>query len=285
MSVDSSGNQKVDFAWGNVPMQPNEDRDGSGAVVIEPANSDQNRNWSGTVVYPSQVLDQALDNHLLVATGHNGYPDYLPNDVDNIPGNIPIPDLEGGTVQFATAQWVAAGFNANNITINYIPNAGGATPSNNGVIASQSPEAGHTADVDHVITLNVYDYATPETQIFAWNLAEYTSTYIEPVYGFAYGNGSLQSELSAVMLSVEPFLYNGGWEGFYLRCTDVAVDNQGVPLFINDGDYLIKYSQYAPGPLGGVQLEVNTSAGWVPFSPSGAWASFISGNMAIIDKN
>lgn len=161
MSVDSSGNQKVDFAWGNVPMQPNEDRDGSGALVVEPANSDQNRSWSGTVVYPSQLLNEALDNHLLVATGHNGYPDYLPNDIDAIPGDIPIPDLVGGTVLFATEQWVSAGFNSANITINYIPNAEGATAQNDGVIASQSPEAGHTAGADHVITLNVYQYINP----------------------------------------------------------------------------------------------------------------------------
>ena len=156
MSVDSSGNQKVDFAWGNVPMQPNEDRDGSGALVVEPANSDQNRSWSGTVVYPSQLLNEALDNHLLVSTGHNGYPAYLPNDVDDIPGNIPIPDLEGGTEEFAIAQWVAAGFKAENVSIVYLGNDQGANVQNNGIVASQDPEAGHTADVDHVITLEVY---------------------------------------------------------------------------------------------------------------------------------
>lgn len=156
MSVDSNGNQKVDFAWGNVPLQPNEDRDGDGVVVVEPANSDQNRSWSGTVVYPSEVLDLSLDNHILVQSGHNGYPAYLPNDIDAIPGNIPVPVLVGGTEEFAIAQWVAAGFKAENVSIVYLGNEDGANAQNNGKVATQDPEAGHTADVDHVITLEVY---------------------------------------------------------------------------------------------------------------------------------
>jgi hypothetical protein len=157
MPVDSSGNQKVDFAWGNVPLQPNEERTPSAQpIVVEPANSDQNRSWSGTTVYPSDALDETLDNHILVVTGHNGYPNYLPNDVDNIPGNIPIPDLEGGSEEFAIAQWVAAGFKAENVSIVYLGNDQGANAQNNGTVASQEPEAGHTADVDHVITLEVY---------------------------------------------------------------------------------------------------------------------------------
>lgn len=156
MSVDSSGNQKVDFAWGNVPMQPNEDRDGDGAVVVEAANLDQNRGWSGYRVFPSELLNEALDNHLLVSTGHNGYPGYLPGDIDATPGNIPVPDLIGGTEEFAIAQWVAAGFKAENVSIVYLGNDQGANAQNNGQVASQDPVAGHTADVDHVITLEVY---------------------------------------------------------------------------------------------------------------------------------
>jgi hypothetical protein len=164
MSVDSSGNQKVAFPWGNVPMQPNEDREGTGApVVVEPANSDQNRSWSGYRVYPSATLDESLDNHILVSTGHNGYPGYLPGDVDNIPGNIPIPDLEGGSEEFAIAQWVAAGFKAENVSIVYLGNEDGATVENNGLVASQEPVAGVTADEDYGITLEVYQAITSFT--------------------------------------------------------------------------------------------------------------------------
>jgi hypothetical protein len=281
-----TGNVQVEFPWGNIPLQPDEDRDNGTAGNTGGGANDYG--WSPTTKVISDVLDPALDNHSIATgippyrfPGWNGYPSYLPNDNDNLPGNFVVPDVTGLSAEEAETVLDFAGFYDEVV---YVNNAGGATPTNSGTVASQSPTAGHTIEEGSDVTINVYDYVSPETQIFAWNLTDYTATYIEPEYGFAYGNGSIQSELSAAMLSVEPSPSGGGWEGFYLRCTDVAVDSQGVPLFINNGDYLIKYSQYAPGPLGGIQLEVNTLAGWVPFSIPGAWAGFISGNMAIIDK-
>lgn len=245
MSVDSSGNQKVDFAWGNFPMQPNDDRDGSGALVVEAPNLDQNRGWSGTVVYPSQLLNQALDNHLLVSTGHNGYPDYLPGDVDAIPGDIPIPDLVGGNVEFATAQWEAAGFNASNIIVNYIPNAGGANPQNDGTVASQSPEAGHTAGVDHVITLNVYQYVEPYIAQTPVSIATYIavnvggggkdwSVYLEN-YSCLYGTcvdypTSFRNFFAA---TADP----ATWVGKKLVFTDTGTPMDNVELIIGPNSY------------------------------------------------
>jgi hypothetical protein len=50
----SDGNVAVDFVWGNIPMQPNDDRAAA------------NR------------LDPKLDNHIIALSGWNGYPQFTP---------------------------------------------------------------------------------------------------------------------------------------------------------------------------------------------------------------
>ena len=55
--VDDAGNVVVDHVWGNMPMQPNDDREENGGGL----------------------LDVDLDNHIIAYTGWNGYPLYEPN--------------------------------------------------------------------------------------------------------------------------------------------------------------------------------------------------------------
>jgi hypothetical protein len=52
--LDSSGQVAVDFVWGNMPMQPNDDR------------------------ATANHLDPALDNHINALSGWNGYPQFTP---------------------------------------------------------------------------------------------------------------------------------------------------------------------------------------------------------------
>jgi hypothetical protein len=77
MATDTSGNQKVDFVWGNFPMQPNDDRTDGGTTVVVAADAAQNYDWSGYSVYPSARLNAALDNHAVAEAGWAGYPDYV----------------------------------------------------------------------------------------------------------------------------------------------------------------------------------------------------------------
>lgn len=77
MATDTSGNQKVDFAWGNLPMQPNDDRTDGGASVVVANNAAQNKQWSGYSVYPSARLDAALDNHANAEAGWGGFPSFI----------------------------------------------------------------------------------------------------------------------------------------------------------------------------------------------------------------
>jgi hypothetical protein len=97
MALDDNGNQRVDFVWGNMAIQPtyNEgDRPGSEPQVIIPANGDQNKGWSGTTVYPSGYLnrlqtielnngivqeDLQADSHDIAVWLWNNYPEYSPN--------------------------------------------------------------------------------------------------------------------------------------------------------------------------------------------------------------
>jgi hypothetical protein len=60
--IDDLGNVQVDFAWGNVPMQPNDGR--------------------GT-----NVLDPVLDSHEIVYLGWNGFPGYVPNTTSGNTGS------------------------------------------------------------------------------------------------------------------------------------------------------------------------------------------------------
>jgi hypothetical protein len=55
--LDSSGNVAVEFVWGNIPMQPNDEREENGGSLLNPA----------------------LDNHSIAYEGWNGYPLYTPN--------------------------------------------------------------------------------------------------------------------------------------------------------------------------------------------------------------
>lgn len=117
MSVDSSGQQKVDFVWGNFPMQPNDDRTDGGATVVVAADAAQNYDWSGYSVYPSARLNQALSIHEIAEPGWAGYPDFI-----QAAGNYIITAVEGdGTTVTYTAQ--------NNLTAGDVVNITGLTAS------------------------------------------------------------------------------------------------------------------------------------------------------------
>jgi hypothetical protein len=94
MAVDSSGNQAVDFVWGNMPLQPNAARTGSGPSVVVGANTAQNHGMSGYSVYPSTHLtigsytvnknngiteEVKADSHDIADGLWSNYPAFIPN--------------------------------------------------------------------------------------------------------------------------------------------------------------------------------------------------------------
>lgn len=109
MATDSSGNQAVDFVWGNFPVQPNADR---AATISNIGGSTGDYGWSATTQVASSRLDPALDNHANVEAGWAGYPGYVA-----APGNYIVTAVSGdGTTVTYTAQNNLAAGDSVNIT-------------------------------------------------------------------------------------------------------------------------------------------------------------------------
>jgi hypothetical protein len=95
--LDDAGNIAVDFVWGNLPLQPNDQRPDTA----------------------TGRLDFALDNHVIAQTGWNGYPLYVPNtDGEYVSGTafIVVPNVLGLTTALALDALKDAGYTAANIT-------------------------------------------------------------------------------------------------------------------------------------------------------------------------
>lgn len=141
--VDDAGNVVVDHVWGNMPMQPNDDREENGGGL----------------------LDVDLDNHIIAYTGWNGYPLYEPNTegaegagyivVKNVIGQttanaIDILEDSGLVVTTATAATNAAKdvtrFNATSATVAvvYTSTASTAYPVGAKITLQEGTEAGES---------------------------------------------------------------------------------------------------------------------------------------------
>lgn len=111
MPLDTSGQQKVDFVWGNLPMQPNDDRTDGGTTTVVANNAAQNNQWSGYSVYPSARLNPALGgNHDAEEAGWAGYPSYI-----EAAGNYIVTAVsgDGTTVTYTSQNKLAAGDSVN----------------------------------------------------------------------------------------------------------------------------------------------------------------------------
>ena len=109
MATDTSGQQAVDFVWGNFPMQPNDDR----AAAVTPANiggSTGDYAWSATTRVAADRLDAALDNHANAEAGWAGYPSYTPGSGNYI---ITAVSGDGTTVTYTSQNKLAVGDSVN----------------------------------------------------------------------------------------------------------------------------------------------------------------------------
>jgi hypothetical protein len=80
--LDDAGNVVVDFVWGNIPMQPNDEREENGQTGL---------------------LDPTLDNHSIAYENWNGYPLYTPGTAGaEGAGYIIVPSVLGQTTTNAT---------------------------------------------------------------------------------------------------------------------------------------------------------------------------------------
>lgn len=133
MALDTGGNVKVDFVWGNFPMQPDDAR-AEGAK-----------------------LNAALDSHIIATTKYNGFPDYTPEApyLDTI-ANVTVPNVVGATLNAANSTLVAAGLSQTSTTT-----AVGATSENDGKVKTQTPAAAAKVNTGTNVALVVYAYVAP----------------------------------------------------------------------------------------------------------------------------
>jgi len=127
MARDTGGNIAVDYVWGNIPMQPDDDR---GAATLDPV----------------------LDSHIIASSNYNGFPGHTPVSpyLDTI-ANVGVPNLAGLTEAAATSALTAAGLVKG--AVSTADNAAGATSGNDGTIQSQSPAAAVVVNVGSTVTL------------------------------------------------------------------------------------------------------------------------------------
>lgn len=120
-------NVRIDFAWGNIPIQPNDDRG-------------------------EATLDYNLDSHNIAIDGYAGYP-----DVNSGNANIEVPDLVGMLTGYAY-------FAVTDLGLNYSVDGSttsGATAENDSNVYSQTPAPGTMVAAGTTVSVVLYEYVAP----------------------------------------------------------------------------------------------------------------------------
>lgn len=132
MARDTGGNIAVDFVWGNMPMQPDDDRG-------------------------DNTLDPDLDSHIIATSEWNGFPGHTPvAPYLDTTANVAVPNVAADTAADAQAAIEAAGLVYAAGTA--LDNAGGATAENDGTVGTQSPAAATVVNTGSTVTVRVYEY-------------------------------------------------------------------------------------------------------------------------------
>jgi beta-lactam-binding protein with PASTA domain len=145
MARDTGGNVAVDYVWGNMPMQPDDDRG-------------------------LNTLDPALDNHVIASVNWNGFPDYTPvvPFLDTI-ANVVVPDIVGETTGDAQTAVEAVDLVYASTTTTV-----GGTSVNADTVKTQAPAA--DAVVNSGSTVTAVLYAQPAVpDLFGMTEAEATA--------------------------------------------------------------------------------------------------------------
>lgn len=165
--LDDNGNIRVDFVWGNVPMQPDELRTDQVTERAQSWNQPGDRGWTAssmeatsdalytTYDHGLSVGDQSVDVswqepdqrlvevpsfHDIIKTGYNNYPAYIPDysgDGD-IALEFPVPDLS----LYPYSEWVNVIQGAGFIWDSNGGTSLGATLANDQKLKEQVPPAG-----------------------------------------------------------------------------------------------------------------------------------------------
>jgi hypothetical protein len=169
--VDDAGNVRVDFVWGHMPMQPDQQRvntggegenittDGNWTVIKETGSSTLTDSWD-SLSFPTgdgggeRYQTFEWGNHDMITEGYSNYPSFIANYAGD--GDIGleavVPDLASFAVSAMDDAVVAAGL-VYASTTTYV----GATTVNDGKIKTQSPAAGVKANIGATVTATFYN--------------------------------------------------------------------------------------------------------------------------------
>jgi len=117
--LDSSGNVFVDFVWGNLAKQPNDERADGTPTITTTVGGDQNVQWTYYSKINSARLNPALGDHADIETEWSGYPAFISNTAgEKLSGvyYINVPNVLGLTTALALDALKDAGYEAANIT-------------------------------------------------------------------------------------------------------------------------------------------------------------------------
>lgn len=149
-------NVRVDFAWGNIPMQPNDDRG-------------------------EDTLDSTLDSHIIATSGYENFPAFTTGaPFDDTVVNAIVPDVVGLTSAVAKSDINDAGLNWSMTT-----STDGATALNDDKIKSQFPDAGTVVNLEYTVSIVAYDYVVPGNPIAGININAFPGHPI-PAGGVVY---------------------------------------------------------------------------------------------------
>lgn len=119
---------RIDFAWGNIPMQPNDDRG-------------------------EDTLDPELDSHIIATSGYQNFPAFTTGSpYDDTVENITVPNVVGLSQSAAQSALAAAGLDYETTTTETGANSG-----NDGKVKTQSPAAGTSVNAESTVDLVVYE--------------------------------------------------------------------------------------------------------------------------------
>lgn len=125
---------RIDFAWGNIPIQPNDDRG-------------------------EDTLDPELDSHIIATDGWSSFPEFEPNVGFDIQ-EVVVPNVvDFDSVSAAEQALLLSELVLGTVTTSTV----GATSSNWGWVKSQNPAASTSVAPGTAVNLVSYDYVSAAT--------------------------------------------------------------------------------------------------------------------------
>ena len=117
--LDTSGNVAVDYVWGNLPKQPNDERADGTPTITTTVGGSQNVSWTHYSKIDSARLNPALGDHSDIETDWSGFPSFVENSAgEKLSGvaYIAVPSVLGLTTALALDALKDSGYEAANIT-------------------------------------------------------------------------------------------------------------------------------------------------------------------------